>query len=118
MERHEVRSHVIKSIGFDPATRTLQVEFVRGAVYNYYCVAPETFHELMHGPGGDAKHSIGSYFLRVIKPSNYKFKRIEEENENETQEDPPIPSAEPDAAAQATEKASPTDDGDNQAPDG
>ena len=99
MERTRVTSHVLISVGYDPATRTLQVEFPRRvkdnarAVYDYHDVPPERFQELMHGKpeDGDVKHSIGSYFLTMIRP-NYKFNRIEEKDESETQKDaPPVP---------------------------
>lgn len=101
MERTPVTSHVLISIGYDPATRTLQVEFPRRqkeaarAVYNYHDVPPERFDELMQGKPKDAESqpSIGSYFLRMIRP-NYKFTKIEEKDESQTQKDASsVPSA-------------------------
>lgn len=99
MERTAIKSHVLISVGYDPATRTLQVEFPRRvkdnarAVYDYHDVPPERFQELMQGKpeNPESEPSIGSYFLRMIRP-NYKFTRIEEKDETETQKDAsPVP---------------------------
>lgn len=101
MQRTPITSHVLVSIGYDPAIRTLQVEFPRRqkeaarAVYNYHDVPPEKFQELIEGKPKDAesKPSVGSYFLRLIRP-NYKFTKIEEKDETETQKDAsPVPPA-------------------------
>lgn len=90
MERKAVTSHVMISIGYDPATKTLQVEFPKRQkdnvrpVYDYHDVPQEKYDELMgKGKSEGEKHSIGSYFLRMIKP-NYKFTRVEERREEET----------------------------------
>jgi|GEM_PF-2036398 len=99
MERTAIQSHILTSIGYDPATKTLQVEFPRRqkeaarAVYNYHDVSQEQFDALMgKGKTAEEKHSISSHFLKYIKP-NHKYTRIEETNEDQTQEDAPIPPA-------------------------
>lgn len=98
MDRTPVTSHVLMSIGYDPATRTLQVEFPRRqkeaarAVYNYHDVPPERFQELIEGKPKDpeSKPSVGSYFLRMIRP-NYKFTKIEEKDETQKKDASPFP---------------------------
>lgn len=72
MERAEVKSSLLASIGYDPATELLEVEFKNGPsrIYQYSGIKPETFSELM------AAKSIGSHFLKVIKPS-YSCKRMD-----------------------------------------
>lgn len=64
MERQQVISSNIASIGYDPESGTLEVEFLNGAVYQYFDV-PETFHyELMNADshGGYLAHNIKGSF--------------------------------------------------------
>lgn len=89
MERKAVISHVMISIGYDPAKKILQVEFPKRQkddvrpVYNYFDVPQQKYDELMGiGKPEGEKHSIGSYFLKMIKP-NYKYERVEEKVEKE-----------------------------------
>lgn len=88
MERTQVTSHVMISIGYDPAKKILQVEFPKRQkdnirhVYNYFDVPQHRYDELMGvGKPEGEKHSIGSYFLKMIKP-NYKFEKVEEKVED------------------------------------
>ncbi len=41
MERTPVKSSSIRSVGYDPETRMLEVEFASGAVYQHQDVPPE-----------------------------------------------------------------------------
>ncbi len=61
MYRQSVESSNIKSIGYDPALRTLQIEFKNGGIYEYAEVMPNEYDNLM-----DAA-SIGSFFHYNIK---------------------------------------------------
>jgi len=61
MERIQVNSTSVKSIGYDPATRTLEVELVAGGVYQYFNVAPQVHRDLLAAP------SIGRYFAHFVK---------------------------------------------------
>lgn len=56
MNRTPVRSSNISSVGYDPASRTLEVEFNSGGVYQYSGV-PETIYQ-----GFTRAASKGSYF--------------------------------------------------------
>ena len=61
MDRISVRSSNIRSVGYDPESSTLEVEFDSGSVYQYLNV-PESEHEgLMNVP------SKGRYLNRNIK---------------------------------------------------
>jgi hypothetical protein len=77
-------------VGYDPATKTLEVEFLKQQndstrrVYRYLNVPQEKFDKLM-GVNMPGEHSIGAYFLVHIKP-NYKFTRVEESVENEKED--------------------------------
>ena len=63
-------SSVISMINYNPASTTLQVIFLSGAVYNYTNV-PEAVYKAMQ----KAK-SKGSYLNNYIK-GRYSFKKIE-----------------------------------------
>ncbi|MGH8728635.1 MAG: KTSC domain-containing protein [Burkholderiales bacterium] len=69
MERKRVSSSNIRSIGYDEKTRTLEVEFNNGGVYQYANVSPE-----VHGRFLSAS-SIGSFFKDSIE-EDYSCKRI------------------------------------------
>ena len=90
MERTQIKSHVLISVGYDAASKTLQVEFPARAkdnsrpVYDYLDVPEEEHYRLMGlGLTGEEKekHSIGSYFLKFVKPY-YKFRKVEEKLED------------------------------------
>jgi hypothetical protein len=61
MERKHVASSVIRSLGYEPASRALDVEFHTGRIYQYHRVPAREFHALTTAP------SIGSYFNRHIR---------------------------------------------------
>ena len=60
MERASVASSNLISIGYDPASETLEVEF-KGGVYQYYNVPQFMYDQLMQAP------SLGIFFNANIK---------------------------------------------------
>ena len=68
MERVPVTSSDICAIGYDPETRTLEIEFIKGGVYQYFDV-PEGEHEAMM-----YSDSKGKYFHANIKNRYSCFK--------------------------------------------
>lgn len=62
MTRKPVRSSNIKSVGHDPATNTLEVEFHSGARHQYPDVSEQTYRDFIAAP------SVGKYFHRNVKP--------------------------------------------------
>jgi hypothetical protein len=82
MERKKVTSSQLKSIGFDPISQTMEVEFTPtkkqtaagepGSIYQYSNVAPGDAARLTKA------ESIGSHFIKVIKadPERFPFKKI------------------------------------------
>lgn len=63
MNREKVVSSNIESIGYDPATQILEVEFKpNGKVWHYLDVPPAKFAEMKSAT------SIGAWFAREIKP--------------------------------------------------
>ncbi len=70
MDREAVASTVLKSVGYDPDTRTLEIEFPSGRVYRYLEVPAEVHAWLMRSPGK------GSLFRRMID-GKYTFERVD-----------------------------------------
>lgn len=60
LNRTPVSSSMVKSIGYDAESETLEVEFNSGKVYEYFGVANEIHQELMEDG------SIGSYLSEAI----------------------------------------------------
>ena len=59
VRRTSVQSSSLESVGFDPATNELEIEFCEGGVYRY--AVPRRIHaELM------ASDSLGAFFARRI----------------------------------------------------
>lgn len=69
MRRELVSSSVLVSVGYDPETRTLEVEFVSAEVYRYFDVDPVDVLALLQA---DSK---GRYFNERIKP-RYGYARV------------------------------------------
>lgn len=69
MERRKLSSSQIRSVGYDPASQTLEVEFPSGSVVQYSRVSPEVHRRLMAAP------SPGSYFRDNIEES-FSSRRI------------------------------------------
>ncbi len=59
--RQPVTSRSLKSIGYAPAKRMLEVEFHDGSVYRYLNVPAIVHRDLLAAP------SIGAYFAHFIK---------------------------------------------------
>jgi len=70
MKRIAVASSNVRSIGYDSETRTLEVEFKGGSVYEYYDVEPEVYSEFMKAP------SKGRFLWNNIRDV-YDYQRIE-----------------------------------------
>ncbi len=61
MDRIPVESSQIRSIGYDPATETLEVEFKGREVWQYYHFPEEMWREF------EASPSKGKYFAQYIR---------------------------------------------------
>jgi hypothetical protein len=74
MERQEVKSSQIKSIGYDSTNRQMDVEFKPGSVYRYDNIDQETFDAFL------SAESKGKFFGATIKnnPAKYPFLKIKE----------------------------------------
>jgi hypothetical protein len=67
--RIPVTSSNLASVGFDPFTNLLEIEFRSGRIYQYYHVPVSVHAGLM------AADSHGTYFARYIR-DRYRFRRI------------------------------------------
>jgi len=69
MDRVSVSSSNVASVGYDSATQTLEVEFLKGQTYQYFDVPEALFREMLAAP------SVGSYFNQNIKGS-FRYARV------------------------------------------
>ena len=69
MVRLLVNSSNLRSVGWNPGTGILEVEFHSGSVYEYYDVPEEVYGELLEAS------SKGGYFHRNIRKT-FSFKQV------------------------------------------
>lgn len=74
MKRNNVISESIESIGYDSQTKTLEVEFIRGRIYQYYKFTDNDYAKLLQA---SLTGSIGSYFSKNIA-KKFKYKKVED----------------------------------------
>lgn len=64
IERQPVNSEALRSVGYDPMTQTLEVEFSSGHVYRYPGVTQDEYQALMAAP------SLGKHFHKQIRANH------------------------------------------------
>ncbi|MFJ5446993.1 KTSC domain-containing protein [Methylobacillus methanolivorans] len=69
MDRTPVASSNIGSIGYDPESSTLEIEFLNGSIYQYFDVNENVYTDLI------SAGSVGQYFSANIR-GIYRFSRI------------------------------------------
>lgn len=69
MQRYSVASSNVSSIGYDPATETLEVEFWSGWVYQYYNIPENVYEQLI-------KASSKGRFLHTQIKNAYPYSRV------------------------------------------
>jgi hypothetical protein len=65
MEMIEVKSSMIKSVGYDEKTSRLVIVFLNGHVYEFNLVPRSVFHEFL------TTESKGKFFMERLKSSPY-----------------------------------------------
>jgi len=70
MQRTAVSSSNLASVGYDPARRVLEVEFLDGSIYQYFGVPESVYRGLM------AASSHGSYLDTHVKKGGYSYQRV------------------------------------------
>lgn len=71
MKRERVDSQALRSIGYNPDTRTLEVEFDSGSVYRYYEVPADLYARLM------AAGSHGEFFVEHVRNAGFDYEQVE-----------------------------------------
>lgn len=70
MERIQVSSSNLASVGYDSNSATLEIEFNHGGVYQYSGVPEDVYLGLMNAS------SHGQYFDRYVKKAGYPYIKI------------------------------------------
>jgi len=70
MVRTHVSSSNLKSVGYEPSTNTLEIEFLNSGLYQYFNVPNRIYTGLM------AASSHGSYFYQYVKKGGYSYKKL------------------------------------------
>lgn len=70
MDRTPVQSTELRSVGYDPSARRLEVEFRDGALYEYLEVPESEWTALMQAP------SHGRHFNQHIRNGPYRYRRL------------------------------------------
>ena len=70
MGRQAVDSSMIRSVGYSPEGQILEVEFVKGQVYQYEGVPVEVFDTLIDSD------SIGKAFSQHVRSQGYTYKQV------------------------------------------
>lgn len=73
MIRYSVKSSNISTIGYDPQTQNLEIEFKGGTVWTYHDVSESTYNSLMNAD------SVGGYFQKHIRNEYKATKGVVEE---------------------------------------
>lgn len=76
MQMQSVKSSNVKAVGYDEETKTLQVHFKSGGVYQYAGVQPEMYADLL------AAESVGRFVSQVVRAGRRGL-RIEEAEKKE-----------------------------------
>ena len=70
MDRTQVSSSNIASVGYDSDNMVLEIEFHNGGIYQYFNVPESKYKGLMKAD------SHGKYFDAHIKKAGYRYKKI------------------------------------------
>jgi hypothetical protein len=70
VNRLPVNSSELASIGFDAASRILEVEFRSGGIYQYSGVSQSVYSQLM------SAQSHGFFFNEYVKKAGYPYVRV------------------------------------------
>jgi hypothetical protein len=70
MERIPVESSNLASVGYDPESAVLEVEFKSGGIYEYSGVPQSVYDGLINA------ESKGKYFHQYIKNTGYPYSKI------------------------------------------
>jgi hypothetical protein len=71
MERHQVQSSALQSVGYDPENKILELEFRgSGGVWQYFKLPAAVYNKFIHA------RSLGNYFVTKIKGKYREMKVV------------------------------------------
>lgn len=70
MNRVQVMSSDLASVGYDKETQVLEIEFRNGTIYQYFNIPESIYSGLM------SASSHGRYFAAYIKKGGFSYKQI------------------------------------------
>ena len=70
MRREVVDSEALRSVGYDPDLRILEIEFNSGTVYRYFDVPPSVHAGLM------TAESKGEYYATNIRAVGFEYEQL------------------------------------------
>jgi len=70
MQRTPVESSNLASVGYDPTSATLEIEFRKSGVYQYFGVPSSTYDELMSAGSKETN------FDQNIKKGGYSYSKV------------------------------------------
>jgi len=70
MERVPVDSTDLSTVGYEAETSTLEIEFRKGGIYQYFGVPQEVYEGLM------SAGSKGQFFNQNIKKAGYPYSKV------------------------------------------
>lgn len=70
MHREPVDSEALRSVGYDPDRRVLEIEFGSGTVYRYFDVPEDIYVDLMKS------RSHGEFFAHHIRDAGFDFEQL------------------------------------------
>lgn len=69
MDRKPLKSEMLRSVGYDPATREMEVEFADGSVHVYTKVPPKVHADLMKAK------KVAYYFTKKVR-THYSSREV------------------------------------------
>ena len=69
LERHAVKSLILRSVGYDDSTKILEIEFHSGLVYQYLGVPLKVYTDLMRSG------EVGKYFSEKVR-TQFRTKQV------------------------------------------
>jgi hypothetical protein len=70
IKRTQVQSSNLRSVGYDPSSKVLEVEFKSLEVYQYFDVPRSVYDGLMNAD------SHGTYLNQYVKEARYRYKKM------------------------------------------
>lgn len=69
MQRQRVSSSSIRSIGYEPDNKILEIELKSGGLYQYFDVGQEVYSDLLEAA------SVGRYYTKYVR-NVYRFRKV------------------------------------------